>query len=268
MEEMMNRGDKGFVARLNVTEDELVARVSSCLKMAGFRNSESSKEGRGRGGGDTSGRASGSGSGNIVSDECHYCKKKGHWSKECRRKKWDKQAHMMQADEEVETSLLITCVNVNVKPMPSALVEVHLNETKLFIQLSDKQGGEYMHWILDSDATNHMRGEHEAFSEIETKVHGTVCFRDGFVANIDGCGMILLQCKNASRSLLYSMAHREYSKSQAARRGRTSDPTVQWLPQGLGSTRDPCGEGGMHYKLALHTEAQRWSARVSGDTRE
>jgi hypothetical protein len=95
MEEMMNRGDKGFVARLNVTEDELVARVSSCLKMARFRNSESSKEGRGRGGGDTSGRASGSGgrgngSGNIMSDECHYCKKKGHWSKESRRKKWDK----------------------------------------------------------------------------------------------------------------------------------------------------------------------------------
>jgi hypothetical protein len=99
VEEKMNCGDKGSVARLNLTEDELVAQVSSRLKLTGSRNSESSKEGllnskRGRsrghgrnsgcrGGGDIGGRANssgghGKGGGDITSDECRYYKKKGH----------------------------------------------------------------------------------------------------------------------------------------------------------------------------------------------
>jgi hypothetical protein len=80
VEEKMNCGDKGLVARLNLIE--LVVRVSSRLKLTGSGNSESSKEGlssgkrgHGRGGGDTCGRASGSGGrgsggSDIASDEC------------------------------------------------------------------------------------------------------------------------------------------------------------------------------------------------------
>jgi hypothetical protein len=75
-----------------------------------------------------------------VSDECHYCKKKWHWAKECRKKKRDEQAHVAQADKEVESALLITCVNIDIKPVPPASTEVHLNEPKFFVQFSDKQG--------------------------------------------------------------------------------------------------------------------------------
>jgi hypothetical protein len=49
---------------------------------------------------------------------------------------------MAQADEEVESALLIACTNVNIEPTPSTLTKVHLNEPKLFVQLGDKQGRE------------------------------------------------------------------------------------------------------------------------------
>jgi hypothetical protein len=45
VEEKMNRGDKESEARLNLTEDELVARVSSRLKVAGSGNKDSCMEG-------------------------------------------------------------------------------------------------------------------------------------------------------------------------------------------------------------------------------
>jgi hypothetical protein len=54
VEEKMNRDDKKSVARLNLMEDKLMAHVSSCLKVDGSENSDSSNEGsssgkRGRG---------------------------------------------------------------------------------------------------------------------------------------------------------------------------------------------------------------------------
>jgi uncharacterized membrane protein YgcG len=101
VEEKMNRSDKESVARLNLTEDELVAHVSSRLKVVGSGNKDSSMEGsssgkrrrrRGRGHGrnngshggtEGGGRASngggrGNGGGGVAGDECRYYKKKGH----------------------------------------------------------------------------------------------------------------------------------------------------------------------------------------------
>jgi uncharacterized membrane protein YgcG len=107
-EERINRNQGKSVASLNLTEDELVARLSSHLKMTGNgggdRHKESSsgggKRGRGRGrgrgsssvgrgggrgGGDTgdrcggnAGRGNGEGNGGVAKDECRYCGKKGH----------------------------------------------------------------------------------------------------------------------------------------------------------------------------------------------
>jgi hypothetical protein len=57
-------------------------------------------------------------------------------------------------------------------------------------------------WILDSSATNHMIGDHSMFTEINRKVHGTVRFGDGAVANIEGRGTILLKCKTGVTNYL------------------------------------------------------------------
>jgi hypothetical protein len=103
VEEKMNRGDKESLAKLNLMEDQLVARLSSRLKVAGTGSSESSKEGSsssggkhgrghsrgcrngGHGGGDGGGRFGGGGGrgssgGDMAVDECRYCRKKGHWA--------------------------------------------------------------------------------------------------------------------------------------------------------------------------------------------
>jgi hypothetical protein len=48
---------------------------------------------------------------------------------------------------------------------------VHLEESKLFVQLGENGGGDSAHWILDSGATNHMTGVHAVFSEIDLRVH-------------------------------------------------------------------------------------------------
>jgi hypothetical protein len=161
-EERINRNQGKSVASLNLTEDELVARLSSRLKMTGNgdgdRHKESSsgggKRGRGRGGGrgssssgrsggrgggdngDRGGRNAGRGNGGVAKDECRYCGKKGHWARECKKKKRDKESHAEKAEEEEESTLFMASAAV-IEPVvahahPSV---VHLDEGKLFAQL-------------------------------------------------------------------------------------------------------------------------------------
>jgi hypothetical protein len=72
----------------------------------------------------------------------------------------------------------------------------------------------------------------------------------------------------ASRSLLYSVSHREYSKPRAVGRGWTSNFAVRWPSQDLGSARNSGGEGSMCYELTIHVEPQHRSACVSSGARE
>jgi hypothetical protein len=107
-EERINRNNGKSIASLNLTEDELVARLSSHLKTSGNGGDDRQKEsssgggkrgrgrgrgrgsgsggrGGGRGGGNTgdhsggsAGRGSGEGSNDVAKDQCRYCGKKGH----------------------------------------------------------------------------------------------------------------------------------------------------------------------------------------------
>jgi hypothetical protein len=159
-EERINRNQGKSVASLNLTEDELVARLSSRLKMmgngSGDRHKESSscsgKRGRGRGGGrgsssggrgggrgggdtgDRGGGNAGRGNGGVAKDECRYCGKNGHWARECKKKKRDEESHAAKAKEEEKSTLFMASVAV-IEPVaahahPSAM---HLDEGKLFV---------------------------------------------------------------------------------------------------------------------------------------
>jgi hypothetical protein len=131
VEEKMNRGEDSL-AKLSLTEDELVARLSSHLKTPGsgapkssMEASSGSKRGCGRnsssrGTADRDSHSGGNGgrgnnSGGITGDECRYCEKKWHWALECKKKKRDEQAHAMQVVDEGESDLVIACVNVDVE---------------------------------------------------------------------------------------------------------------------------------------------------------
>ncbi|WVZ91483.1 hypothetical protein U9M48_037649 [Paspalum notatum var. saurae] len=249
-EERHNHGGANSIASLNLTEDELVTRLSSRLQLSGGggggsggggseRGSSSGgsergkepasgqKRGRGRGrggssgsGGGNAGGNSGRDGGNAARDECRYCRKKGHWARECRKKKRDEQAHAAQAEEEGEPTLLVAAASVNAQPPPSPTrttaagdsplpspPAIHLNEDKLFVQLGDKGEGESTRWILDTGATNHMTSARSAFSELDSGIHGTVKFGDGSVIGIEGRGTVLFNSKSGEHQALTGVYH-------------------------------------------------------------
>ncbi|WVZ94772.1 hypothetical protein U9M48_040631 [Paspalum notatum var. saurae] len=219
------------IAKLNLTEDELVARISSRLQLTGGGSGSSSgvsssggsgstgsergkepasgKRGRGRGRG---GGRSGHDGGTVAGNECRYYGKKGHWARECRKKKRDEQAHVAQTEGgKGEQALLVATTTIatttSTEVARSTSSGVHLDESRLYVQLGDKGGGGHTEWILDKGATNHMTGVRSAFSELDTGIHGTVRFGDGSVAGIEGRGTILFKCKNGEHQALGGVYH-------------------------------------------------------------
>jgi hypothetical protein len=51
-------------------------------------------------------------------------------------------------DDGIEFALLVTRANIVTKPVPLPSTEVHLDEPKLFVQLSDKVDGGCTRWTL------------------------------------------------------------------------------------------------------------------------
>jgi hypothetical protein len=221
--------ERGVVApRLNLTEDELISKIASCLKVAGEGGSNNIKHpslsgnahgrgrSRGRGRGQNAGRRGGGNTGrggrSIANDECRYCGITGHWARECRKKKRGEQVHAMQADVQVEeaAALLLADASIDgdVVTQPRDVTsgattppEVHLKEDKLFMQLGDKAVAD-ARWVLDTGVTNHMTSDNTVFSSLDTDVHGTVRFGDGSVTTIQGRGTILLKCRNGAHHVL------------------------------------------------------------------
>jgi hypothetical protein len=72
---------------------------------------------------------------------CAYCGKKGHWAKECRKKKRDEaaQAHLAQGEEEEHSLLMAHSVVLNPRPpacsTPLPRRVVHIHEQKVFTDL-------------------------------------------------------------------------------------------------------------------------------------
>jgi hypothetical protein len=98
-------------------------------------------------------------------------------------------------EDDGEAALLVACATVDIGPATPVLTEVHIKEDRLFVKLGDK-AMDCARWILDTGATNHITGNHSAFSELDTKVHGSICFDDSSIAGIEGRGTVLLKCKN------------------------------------------------------------------------
>jgi hypothetical protein len=72
---------------------------------------------------------------------------------------------------------------------------LEIREEKVFLQRQEEEKLEGT-WILDTGATNHMSGSRAVFTDLDTKVLGTVRFGDNSVARIKGHGTIKSVCKN------------------------------------------------------------------------
>jgi hypothetical protein len=76
---------------------------------------------------------------------------------------------------------------------------VHLNEEMVYPLNRDDDKDV---WVLDTGASNHMTGCHQALTSLDTSVQGTVHFRDGSLVEIEGIGSVMLQAKKVGHKVL------------------------------------------------------------------
>jgi hypothetical protein len=134
----------------------------------------------------------------------------GHWKQYCKRPGKDhrEEAHHVQVDADQPTLLLTTMNVMRIKNSwrDIALVEtgvthqvLHLNEDKVYpLDCDDDKDV----WVLDTGASNHMTGCHEALASLDTSVWGTIRFRDGSLVEIEGIGSVMLQTKKVGHKVL------------------------------------------------------------------
>jgi hypothetical protein len=137
--------------------------------------------------------------------QCRYCGIVGHWARECWNKKRDEQAQAHVAQDGEDTLLILeSCIEV---PSPTCVEGsrvtrqsptndgVHLSKHKVSAILDNTKEERVWRWIFDTGASNHMTGTRAFFSDLDTNIKGIVRFGDGVVAQIEGHGTILFECK-------------------------------------------------------------------------
>jgi hypothetical protein len=80
---------------------------------------------------------------------------------------------------------------------------VELSEEHVFAQIGvSGEHCDHRRWILDTRVTNHMTGARKAFSELDSRIQGTVKFGDGSVIEIEGHGTILIVSRSSEHRWL------------------------------------------------------------------
>jgi hypothetical protein len=121
--------------RLYLTEEEWRARDKNRQPGVGSSGS-SSKQRKDRPGGGKDGTRGGSGP--SKEDRCRYCNKKGHWARDCRKKKRDEEANLVQHVDEEEPALLMVevCAVADVAITPVEPSNgIHLVEERAHVNL-------------------------------------------------------------------------------------------------------------------------------------
>jgi hypothetical protein len=170
------------------------------------------RQGRNRGKDRDDKRSTGEGSnasgGSKKDDTCRYCGKKGHWARECRKKKRE-EAHLAKNDDNADPAMLLgeieldttspTAAPASITPAPPAHAVplpaperalIFLNEEHAKVVPGQEADPLDSTWYLDTGASNHMTGDRAAFAELDEVVRGNVRFGDGSVVQIMGCGTI------------------------------------------------------------------------------
>ncbi|WVZ83650.1 hypothetical protein U9M48_030778 [Paspalum notatum var. saurae] len=143
-------------------------------------------------------------------NDCRYCGKRGHWARECRKKKRDEEAAVALLTEEPagedEPALMMAQVGLY-EPEPERILAcvapVYLNETRATAYLGEaRDRPDDGVWYLDTGASNHMTGNGEAFCELNRDVTGKVKFGDGSTVDIVGHGAITFGARGGGHQIL------------------------------------------------------------------
>ena len=111
-------------------------------------------------------------------DRCRNCGKVGHWARDCKEPRRQERAHLAQDDEEEPALLMAQVCAINTGAEEDQSAHVVLDEMCARVDLGREGDGAEEMWYLDTGASNHMSGNREAFSELDTGVVGTVKFGD------------------------------------------------------------------------------------------
>jgi transposase InsO family protein len=190
------------VGKLLLTEEEWAARQKKGAPGGGSSGKTAYKPkphdtvASGNGGGGNGG--ANAGNGERRKGNCRYCGKPGHWAKECRKAKRDReqqqQANLVQAEEDQAPAMMMAVVTETVAVAPQA---VFLNEEKV-IPVPSPDGL----WYFDTGASSHMTGLRHVFATLDETVHGTVRFGDGSVVDIHGKGLVIFRGQSGEQRIL------------------------------------------------------------------
>ncbi|KAF8783882.1 hypothetical protein HU200_000329 [Digitaria exilis] len=191
--------------KLLLTQEEWAVRARERKTGEG---SSAPRNGRVRGKGKRRGKPKkkgdgGSGSGTVKKDQCLRCGESGHWANDCKLPRRQERAHLAQEDDDEGPSLLMAqaCL-LGEETEEETGARVELDESCAQVNLGREGDEPEEQWYLDSGASNHMTGNREAFSELNTGIVGTVKFGGNSVVDICGRGTILFQCKTGEHHAL------------------------------------------------------------------
>jgi hypothetical protein len=203
LDQLEEAGDAG--GKLLLTEEEWLARMKirdgsgpSSGGNKGGRGKKPQRTNGGKGGGAPGGGDRVAADGNIPKDECRYCGKKGHWARECRKKK-RAEAHLArEQDGDEEGGALLMAQVCALTEFSEEIVDapVHLVEDRAQVNLGREGNAHEGVWYLDTGASNHMTGDRAALADLNNTVAGTVKFGDGSVVDIRGRGTVMFSCRN------------------------------------------------------------------------
>ena len=125
----------------------------------------------------------------------------------------------------------------------------------MFAQISERgEQQEHRRWVLDTGATNHMIAAKFAFSELDSRICGTVQFGDGSVVKIEGRDTILFIGKGGKHHKLTDVYFIPRLKANIVSLGQLVRPTATF-PLSTGYLRSAMIDDGCSRKFGARQTA-------------
>ncbi|KAD3640707.1 hypothetical protein E3N88_29930 [Mikania micrantha] len=160
---------------------------------------------------------------------------------DCPTRKTDERANLAHATTDGPTLLMAVA---------SQKERIYLSEKKVFPASYESED---QVWYLDTWATNHMSGNKELFTTLDTNIEGTVRFGDNSCVKVEGRGSILLECKTGDQKLLTNILYIPFLKSSIFSLGQADEGGCQVLiKQGTLTITDPDGSVLMKVKRSTN----------------